>query len=252
MDLIDGYTHCGLSKYEPIERVEEVMAVAGVSRAVLVQHLGELDNSYLARIATDKPERFAAVGLVDHEPADCLETLRRWVEVGRFKGMRLTSDALAVRPALAEAVVQAGLIVVLYVPRGVAPVADALEPLFDRHPDARLVLSHLAQPDPAESPEFANWQDTLRLAAHPGVYLQLSGMKMSCPWPHEPIYPLIEQAIERFGPARVYWGSNFPVVGGADDYIKDLSLLLNGRLPIAAQDIPAVAGGNAKMLWFQD
>jgi L-fuconolactonase len=251
MDLIDGYTHCGLSKYEPIERVEEVMAVAGVSRAVLVQHLGEFDNSYLGRIAADRPDRFAAVGLVDHQPADCIETVHRWVETGHFKGMRLTSEALAARPALAEGIVEAGLILVLYVPRGVAPVAEALARLLDRHSNARLVLSHLGQPDPTESPQFTNWRETLRLAAHPGVCLQLSGMKMFCPWPHEPLYPLIEQAMERFGAARLYWGSNFPVVGQADDYLHDLSLLLNGRLPIAPQDIPAVAGGNAKRLWFQ-
>jgi len=229
-----------------------VMAAAGVSRAVLVQHLGEFDNSYLGRIAAARPERFAAVGLVDHEPADCLETLHRWVQAGRFKGMRLTSDALTARPALAEAVVEAGLIVVLYAPGGIAPVAAALTRLLDQRPEGRLVVSHLGQPDPADSPRFASWRETLRLAAHPGIYLQLSGMKMFCPWPHEPLYPLIEQAVERFGLARIYWGSNFPVVGRADDYVKDLSLLLDGRLPVASQDIPAVAGGNAKRLWFQE
>ncbi|HWB13146.1 MAG TPA: amidohydrolase family protein [Pirellulales bacterium] len=252
MDLIDGYTHCGLSKYEPVERVDEVMAAAGVSRAVLVQHLGEFDNSYLGRVAATRPERFAAVCLVDHQPADCVATLRRWVESGCFKGIRLTSEAIAARPQLADAAVEFGLTLMLYVPGGIAPVADALERLLNRHPEARLVLSHLAQPDPAESPRFAKWGDTLRLAAHPGVYLQLSGMKMFCPWPHEPLYPLIGQAVERFGTARLYWGSNFPVVGKTDDYLNDLSLLLDGRLPIAAEDIPAVAGGNAKRLWFEE
>jgi L-fuconolactonase len=252
MDLIDGYTHCGLSKYEPVERVEEVMAAAGVSRAVLVQHLGEFDNSYLGRIAGARPDRFAAVCLVDHEPANCIETLRRRVEADSFAGIRLTSEALVARPALAEAAAELGLILVLYAPYSVGPIAQPLERLLDRRPDARLVISHLGHPDPAESPRFARWGDTLRLAAHPGVYLQLSGMKMFCPWPHEPLYPLIEQAVERFGPDRLYWGSNFPVVGGTDDYLHDLSLLLDGRLPIAAEAIPAVAGGNARRLWFQD
>ena len=251
MDPIDGYTHCGLSKYQPIERVEQVMAAAGVSRAVLVQHLGEFDNSYLGRIAAARPERFAAVCLVDHHPADCVETLRRWVESGYFKGLRLTAEALVDRPALAEAAAEAGLIVVLYAPRGIRPVAQPLERFLDSHPKARLVVSHLAQPDPADSPEFAEWRGTLRLAEHSGVYLQLSGMKMFCRWPHEVLYPVVGQAIEHFGPARIYWGSNFPVVGEMDDYLNDLSLLLDGRFPIANEDIPAVAGGNAKNLWFQ-
>lgn len=250
MEIIDGYTHCGLSKYEPIERVAEVMASANVSRAVLVQHLGEFDNSYLARIAAAEPQRFAAVCLIDHQPDDCIATLNRWANTGCIKGIRLSTDALAARPALADAAVDLDLIIVLYVPDGVPPAASLLSDLFQRRPDARLVVSHLGKPDPTDSPRFAKWGDTLRLAEHPGVYLQLSGMKMLCPWPHEPLYPLIEQAVERFGAARIYWGSNFPVVGDATDYMNDLSLVLDGKLPIASADIAAIVGQNAKRLWF--
>lgn len=113
MELIDGYTHCGVSKYEPIERVAEVMAAAGVGRAVLVQHLGEFDNAYLGRVAAADAQRFAAVCLVDHQPADCVQTLERWAASGCFKGLRLTTDALAARSALADAAVDSGLILVL-------------------------------------------------------------------------------------------------------------------------------------------
>src|SRR5690349_361094 len=135
MEIIDGYTHCGLSKYEPIERVAEVMAAANVSRAVLVQHLGEFDNSYLGRIAQAEPERFAAVCLIDHQPHDCITTLNRWADTGCFKGIRLSTDALATRPELADVAVELGLVIVLYAPQGAAPAANALNNLFDRHPD---------------------------------------------------------------------------------------------------------------------
>lgn len=250
MELIDGYTHCGLSKYEPVERVEEVMAAAGVGRAVLVQHLGEFDNSYLGRIAAEQPTRFAAVCLVDHEAADCVTTLQRLATSGCFKGLRLTHDALEARPALADAAIDSGLIIVFYGANGVTPAAPLLSGLLHRHPDARLVLSHLGQPDPADSPQFAHSDAMWRWAEYPNVYVQLSGMKMFCAWPHEALYPFIEKVIEHFGPARLFWGSNFPVVGDTSDYRNDLLLLLEGKLPVAASDIPAVAGGNAKKLWF--
>jgi L-fuconolactonase len=252
MEIVDGYTHCGLCKYGPIERVAEVMAAASVARAVLMQHLGEFDNSYLAGIVKAEPGRFAAVCLVDHQPNDCITTLKRWVETGCFKGLRLTTDGLAARPNLVDAAVDSGLIIVLYAPHGVAPALILLDDLLKRRPHVRLVLSHLGNPDPADSPRFAKWEDTLRLAEYPGVYLQLSGMKMFCPWPHEPLYPLIEQAVERFGPARVYWGSNFPVVGETTDYLNDLSLVTEGRLPIARSDIHAIVGQNAMRLWFAE
>lgn len=252
MIVVDGYCHCGLTKYEPVERVDEVMAATGVRRAVLVQHLGEFDNSYLGRVAAANPGRFATVCLVDHDRVDSIETLQRWLESGCFKGIRLTTDALAAHPDLADAAVELGLVIVLYAPHGIASAIRPLETLLHRHTDARLVLSHLANPDPVDAPRFSKWSDTLRLADHPGVYIQLSGMKMFCPWPHEPLYPLIEMALERFGASRVYWGSNFPVVGGAGDYCDDLFLLLEGKLPILPSDIPAIAGENASALWFAD
>ncbi|HUE16056.1 MAG TPA: hypothetical protein VMR25_17935, partial [Planctomycetaceae bacterium] len=61
MEIVDAYAHCGLSKYEPIEKVREVMAAAGVSRAVLVQHLGEFDNSYIGPVVQSDPQHLAGV-----------------------------------------------------------------------------------------------------------------------------------------------------------------------------------------------
>lgn len=250
MDVIDGYTHCGLSKYEPIERVREVMAAADVSRAVLVQHLGEFGNSYLRTVVAADPQHFAAACLIDHDRADCVRTVRQLAQTGCFQGIRLSTDALTSRPALADAAVEAGLIILLYAPRGISPAASQLAGLFSRHPDARLVVSHLGHPDPDDSPRFPKSADLFRLAEHPNVFVQLSGMKLFCPWPHEPLYALIEQVMQRFGRDRVYWGSNFPVVGGQVEYLNDLSLLLDGKLPIGPADIPAVAGGTARRLWF--
>lgn len=250
VEVIDGYAHCGLSKYEPLERVSEVMDAAGVSRAVLVQHLGEFDNSYLSAVGSADSRRFAAVCLVDHQCDNCIQTVRQLAQACGFRGIRLSTDALAARPDLAYAAVEAGLIIVLYAPRGIAPAAGQLADLLGRHPAARLVVSHLGHPKPAGSPHFTKPADLLRLAEHPNVYVQLSGMKLFCPWPHEPLYPLIDQVMQHFGRDRVYWGSNFPVVGGPTEYLDDLSLLLAGKLPISAADVPAVAGGTARRLWF--
>ena len=63
--IVDGYAHCGISKYQPVEVVLETMAQAGVDRAVLCQHLGEVDSSYLAQVVGNRPEQFAAVFLVN-------------------------------------------------------------------------------------------------------------------------------------------------------------------------------------------
>ena len=55
MEIVDAYTHCGLRKYHPIEKIRHVMNLADVARAVLVQHLGEFDNSYIGNMVKNDP-----------------------------------------------------------------------------------------------------------------------------------------------------------------------------------------------------
>lgn len=251
MEIIDGYTHCGLSKYEPIERVREVMESAGVARAVLVQHLGEFDNGYLARIAGADSERFAAVCLVDHTRTDCIETLRRWAATGSIRGVRLTTEVLTARPELFAAAAELDLVVVLYAPDGIVASAKHVRASLEQRPQTRLVITHLGNPKPTDGPGFNAYDEVFALARFPNVYFQLSGMKMFCPWPHRELYPLIDKAAEHFGTSRLYWGSNYPVVGDAGDYHRDLDLLLGGLLPLPREAIADVAGGNALRLWFR-
>jgi L-fuconolactonase len=250
MEIIDAYAHCGLSKYEPIEKVRETMAAAGVSRAVLVQHLGEFDNSYIASVVASDPEHFAGVLLVDHRAENMADTLGQSVASGHFRGLRLTAEALLASPGLFALAGDLGLAVVLYAPQGVRPILRQLQKELQSAPFTRLVITHLGTPtlDGSKLDESSN--AVLELSRFANVYLQLSGMKMFCPYPHEPLYPLIDQALAAFGAKRILWGSNYPVVGTQDDYAADLRLLLDGRLPIPREAIAQIAGENARRLWF--
>ncbi len=250
MDVIDAYLHSGLSKYLPIEDVESTIAAAGVSRAVVVQHLGEYDNGYIRGIVERQPDRFAGVCLVDHTDEGAGRKLSALLSDGPFRGVRLTTDVLREAPGVFAAAADAGGIIVFYAPEGIAASADALEAFLESRPDCRLVVTHLGNPSVRESPGFAEHRALFRLAAFPGVNLQVSGMEMFCPYPHEALYPLIEEAAGVFGPERLLWGSNYPVVGGLDDYRRELDLLLEGRLPLPEEAVPKVAGGNAANLYF--
>jgi L-fuconolactonase len=255
MDITDAYLHSGLSKYLPIEDVDRTIAAAGVSRAVVVQHLGEYDNGYIRGIVERQPDRFAGVCLVDHRAeanrADGAEpSLLALLVDGPFRGVRLTSDVLRESPGVFAAAADARGIIVFYAPEGIAASADALESFLQSRPDCRLVVTHLGNPSVEGAPGFDEHRALFRLADYANVYLQISGMEMFCPYPHEALYPLIEKAGDAFGPERLLWGSNYPVVGGLDDYRNELELLLDGRLPLPEEAIPKVSGGNATALYF--
>lgn len=250
--IVDAYSHCGLSKYEPIENVRSTMAAAGVERAVLVQHLGEYDNAYLGGIAAAEPNTFASVCLVDPAAADSPDTLRRLAGTGQFRGVRLTTESLVAAPELFLAAADSGLIIVVYAPQGAAGSVRELRTFLRSRPQAKLVLTHLGNPSLADGPAFASQRPVCDLARFEGVYYQVSGMKMFCPLPHEPLYPLLDMAARAFGPRRLLWGSNYPVVGTVADYQADLRLTLAGKLPIPREAIADVVGGNAARLWFAD
>ena len=104
--------------------------------------------------------------------------------------------------------------------------------LLEAYPDCEVVLTHLGHPKFAdESPTFASHRAVLALAEYPGVYLQLSGMDLYTHYPYEELHPLIEMAVEAFGVSRLTWASDYPVLGGASAYERDLRLLLKGHYP---------------------
>jgi L-fuconolactonase len=250
MEIIDAYAHCGLSKYEPIEKVREVMAAGGVSRAVLVQHLGEFDNSYIGSVVASDPAHFAGVLLVDQTAKNFAGTLADWVASRCFQGLRLTADALLTNPDLFGLASDLGLAIVLYAPQGIRPILPHLERALDRAPFTLLVIAHLGNPTLIGSKLDEGANAVLELARFSNAYFQLSGMKMFCAPPHEALYPLIERAVATFGPRRILWGSNYPVVWSQQDYTADLRLLLDGGLPVPREAIDQIAGENAKRLWF--
>ena len=249
-EIVDAYAHCGLRKYVPIEGLREVLAAAGVSRVVIAQHLGEYDNAYLAGLARAEPETIACVCLVDHRNPAARGQLADLAAGGDFKGVRLTSQVLLERPELATAAAELGLVILAMPSHAPARWAPVLEAVLEQRPEARVMLSHMGMPQVEDGPEFPAHRPALDLARHPNVYFQLSFAGALGPYPHEPIYPAIAQALEAFGPERIVWGSNYPPVGGIEEYVADLDLLLNGKLPIPADAIEAVAGGNARRFWF--
>jgi predicted TIM-barrel fold metal-dependent hydrolase len=250
MLIVDAYTHCGLTRYEPVENVRQVMAAAGVAQAVLVQHLGEYDNRYITSIAAAQPEMFAAVGLVDVTDPHWRAQLNRRGSGPGCAGIRVTVEMLQAARDLLKAVADSALTTVIWAPNGLAEHVQLLESQLEPLPQARVVISHLASPRMINPDAVKANQAVLRLSAYQQVMMQLSGMGMFTPYPYQPLYEWIGAVAESFGKDRLMWGSNYPVVGTADDYLADLLLLKEGRLPIPKAWIPSVIGENASRFWF--
>lgn len=90
--------------------------------------------------------------------------------------------------------------------------ADAAK-LVAAHPDTPFILNHTLMPFDRSESGLAIWREGLAtLARLPHVAIKLSGLGMSpTGWSGETSRRLLREAIERFGPARCLFASNFPV-----------------------------------------
>ena len=78
----------------------------------------------------------------------------------------------------------------------------------DRHPDMRLVLDHLGKPAGALN---AEWMKLIReMAKRENVWCKVSGLVTEVG--KVDFAPYVETVLEAFGPKRVMWGSDWPVV----------------------------------------
>lgn len=84
----------------------------------------------------------------------------------------------------------------------------------DRHEGQVFILDHLAKPR-AKDGEVSPWQEHIReLAKRPDVYCKLSGLVTEAShreWTAEQLKPYIETVLSAFGPARIMFGSDWPV-----------------------------------------
>ncbi len=98
----------------------------------------------------------------------------------------------------------------------------------DRHPSQVFIVDHIAKPrikDRIVSP----WRENLReLARRENVFCKLSGMATEADWEHwtkQDLEPYFDAVLSAFGPARLLFGSDWPVVNVAGGYTKWISAL---------------------------
>lgn len=120
--------------------------------------------------------------------------------------------------------------------------------LAERHPDLPVVIDHAAKPA-IRIGLFQPWGGQMRyLARATGWYCKLSGLITEAhhrQWELDDIRPYVDHLIGCFGPERLIWGSDWPVVelaGGYGAWRATTDTLLAGLTPA---ERAGVMGGNA-------
>jgi len=199
---------------------------AGIERTVLVQAAPtDAETRYLLDLAELTGFVAGVVGWTDLEAPDAPEKIEALARHPKLKGLRpmlqgLEDDGWIVRPALApalKAVRAAGLrLDALVMPRHLPYLAAFLA----AHPDLPVVIDHGAKPDIAAGGNDAWATAMLQIGEETGAYCKLSGLVTEAApgWTEETLKPYVGVLLQAFGPQRLMWGSDWPVVNEAGGF----------------------------------
>lgn len=249
--------------FDPAD-LQPLLAAHGVVQTVLVQAAdSEAETDFLLSLAEAHPFIGGVVGWVDLSRTDSVATLERWAaEHPKLKGIRpMLQDlpdadwiARAPHPEVMRTLIRLGLrFDALVQPWHLAPLLRFLHDW----PALPVVIDHAAKPQLAQGWSgdwVAAWRTGLAaLAALPGVQCKLSGLlteaagldRAGGPPSVAALQPVWDTLLARFGPQRLLWGSDWPVLNLAADYTRWIDVSEALVAPLSADEQDAIRCTNA-------
>jgi len=210
----------------------------------------EAETRYL--LSLDDPRIIGVVGWVDLADPNAAGALERLASHRRLRGIRpmlqdiadtdwlLTApDHDALHCMVALDLVFDALVTLRHLP--------VLARFAARNEGLRIVIDHAAKPQPGQEDD---WAREMQFLARQGHCCKLSGLLTELPAadladPLTVLRPRIGRLLDWFGPERLIWGSDWPVLtlaAGYDDWLALTEALLEGLTP---DERAAVMGGTA-------
>ncbi|MBO1741849.1 amidohydrolase [Leifsonia sp. TF02-11] len=220
------------------------------------QAVAEVD--WVASLADRVPLRGIVARATLEDPAAMDELLPRFAArplvVGVRRPLEGEADDFCIRPTFirsAQTVAAAGLAFDACVRPRQLPRVGALA---DAVPDLAIVLDHLGKPEVDAAADVAPWARELReLARRPNVSCKLSGLpaqvreSAGCDVSAALMRPLLDVALDAFGPDRLLFGSDWPVSREYGRWFEIVRSWLTGA--VDAHHVDAVLAGNAERVY---
>ncbi len=229
----------------------------GVDRIVIVQAARSAwDHQWWFSLTERYDWIVAVVGWVDLAAPTVEQRLGELAQHPAFRGVRATAEnesdvAWLARPDVQRgiaAVAERGLTLDLLVRTEHLSFVPALA---ERFPTLPLVVDHLAKP-PIATGALDTWRQRISaLQPYPNVWFKLSGLLTEAgPQPRcDAIRPVVDFALERFGPQRLLWGSDWPVATLAADYRTTFECYRTLTASLSEEQRAAIFGGNARRVY---
>ena len=210
------------------EDLRPQVEAAGVSQTVIVQAAPRLEETtFILGIADETDFVAGVVGWIDLEQPGHLADLERFADNSKFRGVRPMIQSIPdvnwmLRPGLQPSLTAVERLGLTFDALVKPPHLEALVAFVDRYPNLPVVVDHGAKPEIAKGRDgFDAWADRIAaVAERPQVFCKLSGLLTEAGERTgvDDLRPFVDHLIDVFGPQRLMWGSDWPVVELAAPY----------------------------------
>lgn len=237
------------------EMLLELMKANGVEKTVIIQVIYyRWDNRYLRDVLKRYPGKFQGVARVNPESPAAPDDLSRLVEEG-FRGVRISPAADAsgdwIRGPLMPPLWQRcrDLKVPMTVLAPVSRMPD-VQPLIEKFPDLTVVIDHMAD-SPLNQPK--ELEKLLALKRYPKVFVKVSHTwsLSKQDYPYRDAQAQVKRLYDGFGPRRLMWGTDWPLVENYCGYAKALALVRDEMDFLNDDDRRWMLRGTIEQVWFR-
>ena len=206
---------------------------AGVDKAVLLQgpFYGEC-NSYVLEALNRYPDRLVGAAYFDPWETNNHQEFETLIASSGFRIVKLEcSEATGLCGLHPNARLDAPDVAWLWETlerRGLVLTLDlgaigsrsyqtgAVRTIAEGHPNLRIVIAHLGQPNPsaeAAAERWGLWQEQIDLGQLPNVWFDTAALPAYLPdedFPYPTAERYLQLALERIGPSKILWGTDLP------------------------------------------
>jgi len=235
------------------EMLLELMKAHGVARTVLVQYIGyRWDNRYVADTLKKYPQFFQGVARVNPLDPAAPDHLSSLAAAG-FRGVRLSPPAGeagdwvggALMPPLWKRAEALGVPMQILAP--ITRMPD-IGRLAGRFPDLTVVIDHMAD-CPVDAP--AELDKLTALARFPKVFVKISHTWSLSrqPYPYLDAQEHVRRLHAVFGPQRLMWGTDWPIVEERASYRQALTVVRDDMPFLNAEDKEWILSRTVERVW---
>ena len=237
---------------------ENVDGIVAVQKRMIYRY----DNSYILDSSDAHPALFSAVVILDAEDAGTPALVRRWVRDHGLAGLRLFGgrrpdgsmpwlDSAAALRAW-EVAQEAGIVMDLEVlaQGGGGPSIPAIMALARAHPDVRVVLDHLLEPEMDEGAHFGLDERYEQLAQCPNISFKFTSINLDiCREAGIPAEKVLRRAVDLYGADRVMWGSDIGTSSGT--YREMVARFLEAAVLLTPAELRAVGHDTGRRVFVK-